>query len=55
MIILNTNMKKKVGKRKRKGWRKRKPICTICTKYRWMGNIKRRYSHSTIKRMEACE
>ena len=48
-------MKKKVGKRKAKRWRKRKPICVICTKYRWMGNIKNRFSFSTRKRMLAYE
>ena len=42
---------KKVGKRKRKGWRKRKPICTICTTYRWMGNMKERFNFSTRKQM----
>ena len=35
-------MKKKVGKRKSKGWRRRKVICTMCTHYRWMGNSKER-------------
>lgn len=35
---------RKVGKRKRKGWRKRSPICTICTTYRWFGNNKGRHN-----------
>lgn len=44
-------MKKKIGKRKSKSWRKRIPICTICTKYRWMGNMKKRFSFSTQRQM----
>ena len=39
-------MKKKVGKRKSKGWRKRKVRCTLCTYYRWLGNSKGRKRHS---------
>jgi len=43
--------KKKVGKRKSKSWRRRNPICCICTTYRWMGNIKNRFSHATQRQM----
>jgi len=43
--------KKKVGKRKSKSWRKRIPRCTLCTPFRWMGNMKERFRHSTRKRM----
>ena len=44
-------MKKKVGKRKRKGWRKKSPICTMCTTWRWMGNSKERRPFRDSKRM----
>ena len=44
--------KRKVGKRKRKGWRKRSPICTTCTKYRWFGNAKGRRRLQTEKQNE---
>jgi hypothetical protein len=46
-------MNKKVGKRKRKGWRKRSPKCTLCTTYRWMGNTKERRRHSYYRQMNA--
>ena len=44
--------KKKVGKRKRKGWRKRNPRCTLCTQIRWMGNIKGRHPLSLLKQLQ---
>ena len=44
--------KKKVGKRKRKGWRKRSPRCTLCTAIRWMGNIKGRHPLSFLKQLQ---
>ena len=44
-------MKKKVGKRKGKGWRKRSPRCTLCTTYRWLGNTKERKRHSYNRQM----
>ena len=44
--------KRNVGKRKRKGWRKRSPICTICTTYRWFGNAKGRHRLQTEKQNE---
>jgi hypothetical protein len=45
-------MKKKVGKRKRKGWRKRSPRCTLCTAIRWMGNIKGRHPMRELKQLD---
>ena len=45
-------MKKRVGKRGRKGWRKRSPRCTICTYYRWMGNIKGRHPMRELKQLD---
>ena len=45
-------MKKKVGKRKSKGWRKRSPRCTLCTYYRWMGNIKGRHPMRELKQLD---
>ena len=45
-------MKKKVGKRKRKGWRKRSPRCTLCTAIRWMGNIKGRHPMRELKQLQ---
>ena len=44
--------KKKVGKRKRKGWRKRSPRCTLCTAIRWMGNIKGRHPLSLLRQLQ---
>jgi len=44
-------MKKKVGKRKRKGWRKKSPICTLCTTWRWLGNSKERRPFRDRKKM----
>jgi hypothetical protein len=44
-------MKKKVGKRKSKSWRKRIPRCCLCTPHRWMGNTKERFRFSTRKQM----
>jgi len=43
--------KKKTGKRKSKAWRKRIPRCTLCTPFRWMGNMKERFRHSTRKQL----
>ena len=43
--------KKKTGKRKSKAWRRRIPRCTLCTPFRWMGNTKTRFRHSTRKQM----
>ena len=43
---------KKVGKRKRKGWRKRSPRCTLCTAIRWMGNIKGRHPMRELKQLD---
>jgi len=45
-------MKKKVGKRKSKGWRKRSPRCTLCTAIRWMGNIKGRHPMRELKQLD---
>ncbi len=44
--------KKRVGKRGRKGWRKRSPRCTLCTYYRWMGNTKNRHPMSELKQLD---
>ena len=44
--------KKQVGKRKRKGWRKRSPRCTLCTQIRWMGNIKGRHPISLLRQLQ---
>ena len=53
-LYLHFNMKKsKVGKRKSKGWRKRKVRCTLCTYYRWLGNSKGRKRHSYYRQQPA--
>ena len=44
--------KKRVGKRGRKGWRKRSPRCTMCTQIRWMGNIKGRHPMRELKQLD---
>lgn len=44
--------KKRVGKRGRKGWRKRNPRCTLCTQIRWMGNIKGRHPLSLLRQLQ---
>jgi|ETNmetMinimDraft_3_1059899.scaffolds.fasta_scaffold20738_4 hypothetical protein len=44
--------KKRVGKRGRKGWRKRSPRCTLCTAIRWMGNIKGRHPMRELKQLD---
>lgn len=44
--------KKRVGKRGRKGWRKRSPRCTLCTQIRWMGNIKGRHPIQELKQLD---
>ena len=44
--------KKRVGKRGRKGWRKRSPRCTLCTPIRWMGNIKGRHPMRELKQLD---
>ncbi len=45
--------RRRVGKRGSKSWRKRAPICCICTKYRWFGNSARgRFSHRDMREME---
>ena len=50
-----TKKKKHVGKRKRKGWRKRSPRCTLCTQIRWMGNAKGRKRHSYYRQQKVAE
>ena len=47
-----SNRIKKRGKRKRKGWRKRNPRCTLCTQIRWKGNIKGRHPLRLLKQLE---
>ena len=44
--------KKRVGKRGRKGWRKRNPRCMLCTAIRWMGNIKGRHPMRELKQLD---
>ena len=44
-------MKKKVGKRKSKSWRRRIPRCCMCTPYRWMGNMKERFNFASRKQL----
>ena len=44
--------KKRVGKRGRKGWRKRSPRCTLCTYYRWMGNTKDRHPIALLRQLD---
>ena len=48
-------MKKKIGKRKSKSWRRRIPRCTMCTTWRWMGNTKERRRFSDRRRMKNVE
>ena len=50
-------MKKKshVGKRKRKGWRKKSPKCTMCTIWRWLGNAKGRKRFSYYRQQKVAE
>ena len=45
-------MKKRTGKRGRKGWRKRNPRCTLCTAIRWMGNIKGRHPMRELRQLD---
>ena len=52
VIQIMTKKKKHVGKRKRKGWRKRSPRCTLCTQIRWMGNIKGRHPISLLRQLQ---
>ena len=44
--------KKRVGKRGRKGWRKRSPRCCLCTPIRWQGNAKNRHPMSELKQLD---
>ena len=44
--------KKRVGKRGKRGWRKRSPRCTLCTAIRWMGNIKGRHPLRELKQLD---
>ena len=41
----------RVGKRGRKGWRKRRPRCTMCTQIRWMGNSRNRHPMQELKQL----
>ena len=52
ILVVRKMKKNKVGKRKRKGWRKRNPVCTLCTTYRWMGNIKGRHPMRELKQLD---
>jgi len=47
-----THRKKKVGKRKSRGWRKKSPKCTLCTYFRWLGNSKGRKRHSYYRQQK---
>ena len=44
--------KNRVGKRCKKGCRKRSPRCTLCTAIRWMGNIKGRHPLRLLKQLQ---